>query len=43
MGLESRAFDDYPLNDQEVLVRHFHHSVGQWVDRYLDEADGAGR
>jgi hypothetical protein len=24
LGLESRAFDDFPLNDQEILVRHFH-------------------
>jgi hypothetical protein len=39
MGLEQRAFDTFPLNDQEVLVRHFHKTVGEWVDAYeKDEA-----
>jgi phenylpropionate dioxygenase-like ring-hydroxylating dioxygenase large terminal subunit len=34
-GLESRAVqDDFPLNDQELLVRHFHKSVGDWVEDY---------
>ncbi|MGW0249002.1 aromatic ring-hydroxylating oxygenase subunit alpha [Nocardia goodfellowii] len=34
-GLESRASKgDFPLNDQELLVRHFHKSVGDWVDDY---------
>jgi glycine betaine catabolism A len=31
MGLEARAFTDHPLNDQEILVRHFHKTVGDWV------------
>lgn len=31
LGLESDAFDSYPLNDQEILVRHFHKTVGDWV------------
>jgi phenylpropionate dioxygenase-like ring-hydroxylating dioxygenase large terminal subunit len=31
LGLESRAFTSYPLNDQEILVRHFHKSVADWV------------
>ena len=31
LGLESRAFRDYPLNDQEILVRHFHRTVADWV------------
>jgi glycine betaine catabolism A len=31
LGLESRAFDDFPLNDQEILVRHFHKTVADWV------------
>ena len=31
LGLESRAFASYPLNDQEILVRHFHKTVGDWV------------
>ncbi len=34
LGLESRAFDDFPLNDQELLVRHFHKSVADWVGDY---------
>ena len=33
LGLESRAFRDYPLNDQEILVRHFHQTVAEWVNR----------
>jgi hypothetical protein len=40
MGLEQRAFRDYPLNDQEILVRHFHKKVGDWVDAYLREQAG---
>ena len=31
LGLEARAFASYPLNDQEILVRHFHKTVGDWV------------
>ena len=31
MGLEARAFTDFPLNDQEILVRHFHKTVADWV------------
>ena len=31
LGLESQAFASYPLNDQEVLVRHFHKTVADWV------------
>ena len=31
MGLEQGAFDSFPLNDQEILVRHFHKTVGDWV------------
>lgn len=31
LGLEAEAFDSYPLNDQEILVRHFHKTVGDWV------------
>ena len=31
-ALESPARpDDFPLNDQELLVRHFHHTVAEWV------------
>lgn len=37
MGLESGACTEFPLNDQEILVRHFHKSVGDWVDAYARE------
>ena len=30
--LESRAVDRFPLNDQEVLCRHLHKVVGEWVE-----------
>lgn len=34
-GLESRAtVGDFPLCDQELLVRHFHKAVGDWVKEY---------
>ncbi|MEX5707771.1 aromatic ring-hydroxylating dioxygenase subunit alpha [Parafrankia sp. FMc6] len=43
-GLESRACgDDFPLNDQELLVRHFHKSVGEWVEEYRLKSEGALR
>lgn len=29
--LESRAVTDFPLNDQEVLLRHLHNSAAQYV------------
>jgi phenylpropionate dioxygenase-like ring-hydroxylating dioxygenase large terminal subunit len=34
LGLESRAFPDFPLNDQEILVRHFHKTVADWLDQH---------
>src|SRR5262249_2577843 len=40
MGIEQGAFRDYPLNDQEILVRHFHKTVGDWVDAYARERAG---
>lgn len=34
-ALESRAArDDFPLNDQELLVRHFHKAIAEWVEEY---------
>jgi len=27
----------FPLNDQEILVRHLHQAVGEWVGAYRDE------
>jgi phenylpropionate dioxygenase-like ring-hydroxylating dioxygenase large terminal subunit len=41
-GLESRAaVDDFPLCDQELLVRHFHKAVGDWVNDYKRAKAGA--
>ena len=37
MGLEEGVFDSFPLNDQEILVRHFHKTVGDWVDAFARE------
>jgi phenylpropionate dioxygenase-like ring-hydroxylating dioxygenase large terminal subunit len=37
LGLEQGAFREFPLNDQEILVRHFHKTVGEWVDDYVRE------
>jgi hypothetical protein len=37
-SLERRAIDSFPLSDQEVLVRHFHAEVADWVERYRKEA-----
>ena len=36
-ALESRVINEFPLNDQEILVRHFHAVVGEWVERYERE------
>lgn len=33
-ALEYGIVDDFPLNDQEVLVRHLHQVVNDWVDDY---------
>jgi phenylpropionate dioxygenase-like ring-hydroxylating dioxygenase large terminal subunit len=32
--LETRWIDRFPLNDQEVLCRHLHKVVGEWIDEY---------
>jgi nitrite reductase/ring-hydroxylating ferredoxin subunit len=32
--LETRWVDRFPLNDQEVLCRHLHQVVGDWVDEH---------
>ncbi|MEV5828010.1 aromatic ring-hydroxylating dioxygenase subunit alpha [Spirillospora sp. NPDC052242] len=43
-GLESRAVEnDFPLNDQELLVRHFHKAVGDWVDDHWSNLGGLPR
>jgi phenylpropionate dioxygenase-like ring-hydroxylating dioxygenase large terminal subunit len=40
MGLESRAASSFPLNDQEILVRHFHKTVADWVAEYRPQPAG---
>jgi len=37
MGLEAGVIGRFPLNDQEVLVRHFHTVVADWVNKYQRE------
>jgi hypothetical protein len=34
------VIDRFPLSDQEITVRHFHHVVRQWVDAYRAEPAG---
>jgi hypothetical protein len=36
-GLESGVIDQFPLNDQEVLVRNFHKATADWVHEYEHE------
>jgi nitrite reductase/ring-hydroxylating ferredoxin subunit len=33
-ALETGIVDEFPLNDQEILVRHFHKVVGDWVEEH---------
>jgi phenylpropionate dioxygenase-like ring-hydroxylating dioxygenase large terminal subunit len=37
LGLESGVIDQFPLNDQEVLVRNFHKATADWVHEYEHE------
>lgn len=39
-ALEYGIVDDFPLNDQEILVRHLHNVVVDWVDAYTREPAG---
>ncbi|RAU98852.1 SRPBCC family protein [Mycolicibacter senuensis] len=41
-ALEYGIVDDFPLNDQEILVRHLHQVVNDWVDGYQRDHVGAG-
>ena len=36
-GLEEPIVDGYPLNDQEILVRHLHKVAVDWVEEYQNE------
>ncbi|HVC69320.1 MAG TPA: aromatic ring-hydroxylating dioxygenase subunit alpha [Acidimicrobiales bacterium] len=37
MMLESRAVTTFPLNDQEILLRHLHKTSRQYVDAYQND------
>ncbi len=41
-ALEYGIVDDFPLNDQEILVRHLHKVVNDWVDDYRNDRAAAG-
>ena len=41
-ALEFDIIDEFPLNDQEILVRHLHKATGDWVRAYSDEQRTAG-
>jgi hypothetical protein len=40
-ALNTGVLHEFPLNDQEILVRHFHHVVAQWVADCQRERAGA--
>lgn len=39
--LESRTLDSFPLNDQEVLLRHLHSTARRYVDEYAKQPSAA--
>jgi hypothetical protein len=41
-ALETDVVDDFPLSDQEILVRHLHKVVVDWVDEYQREQTPVG-
>lgn len=41
-ALEYDVIDDYPLNDQEILVRHLHKVAVDWVETYRREQHPVG-
>jgi hypothetical protein len=41
-ALETGVIDEFPLNDQEILVRHLHKAVVDWVEDYQRETTGVG-
>ncbi|WKG03816.1 aromatic ring-hydroxylating dioxygenase subunit alpha [Mycolicibacterium sp. HK-90] len=41
-ALEYDVVDDYPLNDQEILVRHLHKMAVDWVEEYQRDHTPAG-
>ena len=41
-ALETGVVDEFPLSDQEILVRHLHKVVVDWVDEYQREQTPVG-
>ena len=41
-ALEYGVVDDFPLNDQEILVRHLHKVSVDWVEEYRNERRPVG-
>ena len=41
-ALETGVVDAFPLNDQEILDRHLHKVVGDWVADYQAERSPVG-
>jgi hypothetical protein len=39
MALDSGVLQEFPLCDQELLVRHFHATVADWLDAYRCERE----
>jgi hypothetical protein len=37
MMLETRAVTSFPLNDQEILLRHLHQTAHRYVDAYRSD------
>ena len=35
--LQSRAVTEFPLNDQEICLRHLHQTAGDYVTKYLED------
>ena len=40
--LKSRAVGQFPLNDQEILLRHLHKTAGGYVAEYQQEVSHVG-
>jgi hypothetical protein len=38
----TRVVTDFPLCDQEILLRHLHMTAHQYVDRYKSNGNGSG-
>jgi hypothetical protein len=41
-ALEYDVVDDFPLSDQEILVRHLHKVAVDWVEEYKAERSPVG-